>query len=141
MRPTTILDNTMATLLKRKRESAEAMETPKRTKSVNLVSETNSSVLNAKSGWAAAFPIPSKEQELVAINGADSSEVLDFEVINDESFQAMEAERWKRAQEQENAQKALKRAMKRREQHAWKMSEPIGGRMINVDPAFTPGEK
>lgn len=131
----------MATLLKRKRESADAMDTTKRAKSASLVSETNSPVLNVKSGWAAAFPKPSKDQELVAVNSAEPSEALDFEAINDESYQAMEVERWNRVRDHENAQKALKRAVKRREQHAWKMSEPIGGRMINADPAFTPGEK
>ena len=122
------------------------MDTPKRSKSINNSTEPTFPAANSKSGWDAAFPAPPREQELVKTNGANgglasSPEVLDFDDVQSESYQVMEEERLQRVKEYENAQKALKRAVKRREQHAWKLSEPIGGRMINADPAFTPGEK
>jgi len=136
----------MASLLKRKREAAEVLDAPKRSKSVTNDVEAKFPAIKVNSGWESAFPVPPKEQELARtnganVNGASSLDVLDYDAVNSESYIATEAETLRRTEDYENAQKALKRAAKKREQHAWKLSEPIAGRMINVDPAFTPGEK
>jgi NET1-associated nuclear protein 1 (U3 small nucleolar RNA-associated protein 17) len=69
-----------------------------------------------------------------------SPDAVEYDAF-DETWQVGEEEREKRAGEYEAAQKALKKAVRRREHQAWRLSEPIAGRMINVDPAFTPGEK
>lgn len=77
------------------------------------------------------------------VNGHRSvePEAVDFDTANDKQFQEAEDERLKKAQQHEQAQKALKKAIRRREQQSWRLSEPIGGRFINVDPVFTVGEK
>lgn len=139
-------DNTMASILKRKRGNLEVADAPKRSKNSNVASSATPTAFSKQSGWDAAFPAPPKDLELVVANGVNgddgpSSTVLDFETANNEEFQEVEEERMRRAQQHEQVQKALKKAIRRREQQAWKLSEPIGGRMINVDPVFTAEEK
>jgi NET1-associated nuclear protein 1 (U3 small nucleolar RNA-associated protein 17) len=132
----------MASILKRKRGSAEVMDTPKRSKSVKNGKVAEMLASTPASGWDVAFPA-SKSHELVenGVNGDDGTEALDFETVIDSQHQATEELTRKRAQQHEEAQRALKKAIRRREQQAWKLSEATGGRMIDVDPVFTSGEK
>lgn len=135
----------MASVLKRKRGSAEVTDTPRRSKSTKVASNTPKSTFPKQNDWD-AFPPAMKELVVADTNGVNghripSPEALDFDTANDKQFQEAEDERLRKVQQDEQAQKALKKAIRRREQQAWRLSEPVGGRFINVDPVFTAGEK
>jgi len=40
-----------------------------------------------------------------------------------------------------NVAQAVENGTKKKENEAWKLSEPIGGRLLNIDPIFTEDEK
>ena len=133
----------MASVLKRKRGPVQVLDTPKRSKSVK--SETPQSLQNFNSqnvGWEAVFGAPPKIKDLVKKNGTNgdmsdseedsaASEALDFDALHEEDFLANGLDTTTR-----------KRALKGQDHlKTWKLSESIGGRMINADPAFTADEK
>lgn len=134
----------MASALKRKRGSVEVLDTPKRSKSVKGETPNPLQKLGAeKVGWEAAFGDLQSKKELVQTNGnhgddsdseeeqSDSSEALDYEAIQENGTLAEGLDAPTR-----------KRALKGQERSkTWKLSESIGGRMINADPAFTADEK
>jgi NET1-associated nuclear protein 1 (U3 small nucleolar RNA-associated protein 17) len=103
--------------------------------------------LSQETGWEATFKTPTKTKELVHTNGingdgingqrdSNSVEAIDFEdFVENERKQKDEQTRLKKEE------KALKRAVTRKPEEVWKVSESIGGRMIDVDPVFTRDEK
>ena len=132
----------MASVLKRKRGQVDVADTPKRAKSVITSAETESAVIGDKAGWSAAFPTP--VQELVETNGSNGKDTISADELDFDQFHewgVREEEKQKRAVDHDAAQKALRKAIKRREALGWKLSESIGGRMINADPIFTAGEE
>lgn len=140
----------MTSAMKRKRGSVEVMEPPKRAKSVEESEKYingNSLSQNAVTGWDAAFSSTVKPKELVQTNGVngdnpeggkdDSPEPTDFEAF---------AEMERKAEKKRNRvlAKADNRVLKsfaKQPPPQWKISESIGGRMLNVDPVFTVDEK
>lgn len=89
-----------------------------------------------KVGWDAAFPAK-KQDEFEAtngVNGASASRIS--ESPNAEDYQGLldkhRAARNKKNREAEAPQLNVS---------TWKTSEPIGGRMIDVDPVFADDEK
>jgi NET1-associated nuclear protein 1 (U3 small nucleolar RNA-associated protein 17) len=134
----------MASALKRKRGPVEVLDTPKRSKSVKSETPNPLQKLGSeKVGWDAAFGALQSKKELVQTNGnngdvsdsegehSDSSEALDYEALQEKGSLANGLDA-----------SARKRALKGQEHSkTWKLSESIGGRMINVDPAFTADEK
>ena len=133
----------MASALKRKRGPVEVLDTPKRAKSVKSAAPNSLQKLNSQNvGWEAAFGAPPKEKDLVKTNGINgdvsdseedsaASEALDFDALHEEDFLANGLDTTTR-----------KRALKGQEHSkTWKLSESIGGRMINADPAFTADER
>lgn len=124
-------DNKMASVLKRKRGSAQGVETLKRAKATVDVLEDGPTVISG-GGWDAAFAPVKQNNELATINGsgahdADSSDAEDFEQYT--------------KTEEEAEKKAKKSKAPKSKGSEWKVSAPIGGRMIDVDPLFTEGEK
>lgn len=140
-------DNTMASALKRKRGTVGVKDIPKRAKPFNDSQEsTGASKLLNQTGWDAAFNPPTKPKELVHTNGinadgvdsqrnSNSPEAADFEDFINEGTSWL-AERAKgKSQAKQEAKIAWLGSS------AWKLSEPIGGRMIAVDPVFTEDER
>lgn len=126
-------DNKMASVLKRKRGSAQGVETLKRAKATTDVLEDAPTVISG-GGWDAAFAPVKQNNELATINGSgahdgklDSSDAEDFEQYT--------------KKEEEAEKKAKKSKAPKSKGSEWKVSAPIGGRMIDVDPLFTEGEK
>ncbi|TVY84633.1 U3 small nucleolar RNA-associated protein [Lachnellula suecica] len=133
----------MASLLKRKRGPADILETPKRAKSTKTAAPNPQQKLSSQNvGWEAAFGAPRTKKDLVQTNGINGdatdsddesilSEGIDFDTMNSGDF-------YKR----ERDAKIRKRAFKGQDQsQTWKLSDSIGGRMLNADPAFTADEK
>jgi len=134
----------MASALKRKRGTVEASDTPKRSKSTKMNSSGQLPIIGDKVGWEVAFAAPAKKRELIQTNGINGHNINSPEESEDavdfESFLAQEEE-GKQAERDGAAEKALRKALRKKEAQAWKISEPIAGRMINTDPVFTADEK
>jgi NET1-associated nuclear protein 1 (U3 small nucleolar RNA-associated protein 17) len=154
----------MASQLKRKRDPVEVLSTPKRSKSVKTKSSNHIS-FNEKIGREAAFQKPKRGESAPrnGVNGesqnssdiSSSPEAVYFEEFVGEKLEegleeggaiqtmpkktsrapATEARRKRKIESFEVQQKGPVK-MK-----PWKLSEPIGGRMINVDPVFSQHEK
>lgn len=141
----------MASALKRKRGPVEVLDAPKRSKSVKNQSVKPSRQVSDKVGWETAFNPP---QDLVTptngVNGShsrttpDSPVAVDYEdYVQAELYKAaiQERERPSNNVRQEIKKKASVYSAKKKAKESWKLSEPIGGRMINADPVFTTDEK
>jgi NET1-associated nuclear protein 1 (U3 small nucleolar RNA-associated protein 17) len=137
----------MASALKRKRGPVEVTETPKRAKSVKDSQESLSMSKASQSGWEAAFNPPKEMKELMQKNGINgdgtnntqrgtSPNVLAFDNLAEH---AKEEERKKKAAMLE--EKKYLRSFSTPKPDVWTISDPIGGRMINVDPVFTQDEQ
>lgn len=127
-------DNEMASVLKRKRGSAQGVETLKRAKATTEVMEDAPTSVISGGGWDAAFA-PTQNNELATVNGSGAH--------NDkESSDAEDFEQYTQKEESEKkARKLSKSKASKSKGPEWKVSAPIGGRMIDVDPLFTEGEK
>lgn len=138
----------MASALKRKRGPVEILETPKRAKSVKSSQESlPTPKLSQETGWEAAFKTSTKPKELVQTNGINGDvingqrEINSVEAIDFEDFVENERKQKDEQTRLKKEEKALKRAVTRKPEEVWKVSESIGGRMIDVDPVFTQDEK
>jgi len=133
-------DNTMASILKRKRAPVEVLETPKRSKSIKSNSGNPLRKISDNTGWDAAFNPPKTEiAKTNGVNGEDlNGGLVSPEPVDYEAF--VEEQRQKHLDNQISAPELAKSAGKKGLQ-PWKLSEPIGGRMINADPVFTIDEK
>lgn len=137
----------MASVLKRKRGVTDVTDIPQRTKSLNNSQNVTAvpHLADNRSGWEAAFNPPTKTKELVhanEINGdgiasrnaSASPEAEDFEGFVEEGTSALAEDRRRKSQ-------VKKDAMAKRSACDWKLSESIGGHMIDVDPVFTQDER
>jgi len=144
-------DNAMASALKRKRGPVEVLDAPKRSKSLKNQSGNPLRPASDKTGWEAAFNPP---QELVAptngVNGnhshgtPESPEAVDYEAyVQDEKYKDAIQQREKSSKSvlQENSNNTSSYSKQKKAKESWKLSEPIGGRMINADPVFSNDEK
>jgi hypothetical protein len=137
----------MASALKRKRGTVDVKDIPKRAKPFNDSQDsTAASKLLNQTGWDAAFNPSTKTKELVHTNGingdgaesqrdSNSPEVADFEEFVEEGTSWLAGEDRRKFQARQEARIA------RLGPSSWKLSEPIGGRMIAVDPVFTEDER
>jgi NET1-associated nuclear protein 1 (U3 small nucleolar RNA-associated protein 17) len=136
----------MASALKRKRGNADVRNVPKRTKPSN---DSQGSALASKLlepvGWRAAFNPPAKTRQLIHTNGingdnvdirsdSNSHEGADFEEFIAEGTRAL-------AEKKMQKSKAKQLASIKKSLDTWKLSESIGGRMIDADPVFTQDER
>jgi len=141
----------MASALKRKRGLVEVADTPKRAKSIKESHNSLPTPQLSQSGWDAAFNPPTKTKELVKTNGVngdahretESPDAVDFEEFVEQSTQLEEEEqrRRKELKSQQRREKKLLKSVTQKTPDVWKLSEPIGGRMINVDPVFSADER
>lgn len=116
----------MASILKRKRNSAEVAEAQKRSKALKDAPSAAPKFDAAQSSWDAAFIIPKPDTQVAVVSGDSvekAPEVLDYE----EYMTAKQASKSKKS--------------KTKPSSTWRTSEPVGGRMINVDPIFVGDEK
>lgn len=159
----------MASQLKRKRDPVKVLDAPKRSKSITAKSENPlRTKLTEKVGWAAAFDPPATA-ELVRTDGVNGdSKILDKDVASPD---AVEYDQYVKEESQKFSQSvaaedstslnggtALKeanrkagqarilgskrvKALKKRSIDPWKLSESIGGRMVNAEPVFADDEK
>lgn len=99
-------------------------------------------ILDHPVGWDAAFVGLEKAKELIKTNGIKADDVesekegspesVDFETF----IQGAESKRKRAARKaEENGEEIHKDAA--RKEAVWTISEPIGGRNINVDPVFS----
>lgn len=121
---------------------------PKRTKALSNSQDPAAvpQLVDHGVGWEAAFNPPTKTKELVQTNGINgdcitsqrasvSPEAEDFEGFIEEGTRAQAEEQRNKWQAKQDA------AILKQPAHDWKLSESIGGRMIDVDPVFTPDER
>ncbi|RDW87795.1 hypothetical protein BP5796_03489 [Coleophoma crateriformis] len=123
----------MASILKRKGGPFEAVDSPKRVKSANPLKPAAKLPFSTEAGWDAAFKVP-REQDLAVVDrvGEDKSEAG-----KEGSPEAEDFEDFARKQEAEKAAKIERSTSST----PWKISEPIAGRLIDVDPVFSADEK
>jgi len=148
----------MASALKRKRGQGEAAGVPKRAKPIK---EANGKFvmpqLPLTSGWDAAFAPPAMK-EIITSHGIkgdgiksdeefklqEAMDYADYEQSMRNEEREMEAvmkkEQLEEGQRAKHERKLLKKVLSMSDS-TWKLSEPIGGRQINVDPVFTEDEK
>ncbi len=129
----------------------EVLDTPKRSKSVKGQSGKPLRPVSDKVGWEAAFNPPEKlVTPTNGVNGShsqttpDSPEAVDYEeYVQDELYKAAIQEREKPSKNLLRGinKKAPVYSARKKAKESWKLSEPIGGRMINADPVFTTDEK
>lgn len=115
----------MASILKRKRNTAEVAEAQKRSKALKDVPTVVPRFDAAQSGWDAAFSIPRPDTQIATVgedNVVKAPEEVDYE-------------------EYMTAKSKAKRAAKSKPSSTWRTSEPVGGRMLNIDPVFVGDEK
>lgn len=136
----------MASALKRKRGTVDVKDVPNRTKSLNdPQSSPAASKILQQSGWDSAFNPPTSNKELVRTNGINgngvgserdsaSPEAENFEDFIEEGTKGL-------AEEQKQRWQTKQEAKLKRSPYVWKISESIGGRMIDVDPVFTLDER
>ncbi|ELR06167.1 hypothetical protein VC83_01301 [Pseudogymnoascus destructans] len=124
----------MASVLKRKRGSAQGVETLKRAKATTDVLEDAPTSVISGGGWDAAFaPI----NELATVNGSGAHD----DKVDSSGAEDFEQYAQKEDEYEKKARKASKSKASKLKDSDWKVSAPIGGRMIDVDPLFTEGEK
>jgi NET1-associated nuclear protein 1 (U3 small nucleolar RNA-associated protein 17) len=136
----------MASALKRKRGDVDVIDATKRAKSLNNSQDfLPTSKLTGKVGWDAAFNPPPNTKELVqtnGINGDDAESQRDLDSSDAEDFEDFVEEGRKGLAEEERQKSQVRQEARiRRFPYAWKLSESIGGRMIDVDPVFTQDER
>ncbi|KUJ24196.1 WD40 repeat-like protein [Mollisia scopiformis] len=136
----------MASVLKRKRAPVEVPDTPKRAKS----SENHpADFLQKPSGWDAAFRPPSKpttngEENHTLSNGqlaSPEAEAIEYDRFITEKPVAKSKNALVEVSEQTRKKEKRPKQKKPRDQRTWRISGPIGGRMVNADPVFTADEE
>lgn len=150
-RPPMDSDNTMSSILKRKRAPVEVLDTPKRTKSSQNLPVGFS---QKSSGWDAAFKPPpantNGEGNHILSNGqlsngqlaSPDAEAIDFDQFVEESKNSADLARNAVAEISGKKKKKEKRDKKQKStERSWRISTPIGGRMVDTDPVFTADEK
>ena len=133
----------MASPLKRKRGTVDVNDTSKREKPSN---KSKNSALTSKTleqvGWDTAFNPPARTEELIHMNGINGDKLeiqrdsISPEVVDFEDFIKEGRKRLSRKEKQ-----AKQEAKIGKSPDIWKLSESIGGRMIDADPVFTQDER
>jgi len=136
-RPQTASDNDMASVLKRKRGPPEAIEPSKRSRSNQDTPQSAPELDPSNVGWDAAFG-PTKRQNGTTngVNGKEAPGLRDSNSPEAEDFEDLVDRARAAKQEKKRPKKKAVSSMS-----TWKTSDPIGGRMIEVDPLFTEDEK
>ncbi len=126
----------MASVLKRKRALLEVEQSSKRSRYTKENQEFAPELDLTKVGWDAAFgpkqrrrgPINGNngEEAVLSVRASDSPEAEDFQDLLD------------RARAEEREEREIEAVSKGPN---WKISDPIGGRIIGIDPVFTEEEK
>jgi NET1-associated nuclear protein 1 (U3 small nucleolar RNA-associated protein 17) len=124
----------MASVLKRKRGPLEAAESSKRLRSNQDIPQSAPELDPTKVGWDAAFG-PIKRQSGTT-NGVNGDEAPDLRASN-----SPEAEEFENFGEGARAAKKERKKPGKKAVSTWKTSDPIGGRMIEIDPVFTEDER
>jgi NET1-associated nuclear protein 1 (U3 small nucleolar RNA-associated protein 17) len=127
----------MASALKRKRGPLEAVEPSKRPRSKQDIPQSAPELDLSKVGWDAAFG-PSKRQNGTTngVNGDQAPGLRDSNSAEAEDFgDIVERARAAKQEKKRPKRKAVPNTL------TWKTSDPIGGRMIEVDSCFTEDEK
>ncbi|KAA8575645.1 hypothetical protein MFRU_020g00400 [Monilinia fructicola] len=136
----------MTSVLKRKRGQAEVADIPKRSKST-LESADSSTKFGQSNGGFDIFEALGKGKELAQVNGAhdelDTTEVINFEdLFEDVPSQAVDSQVNQGLKpKKEIWEKKIPQAPKPVKDQSWRISEPVGGRMIDADPIFSEDEK
>ncbi|KAB8304819.1 hypothetical protein EYC80_004160 [Monilinia laxa] len=136
----------MTSVLKRKRGQAEVADIPKRSKST-LESADPSTKFGQSNGGFDIFEALGKGKELAQVNGAhdelDSTEVINFEdLFEDVPSQPVDSQVNQGLKpKKEIWEKKIPQAPKPVKGQSWRISEPVGGRMIDADPIFSEDEK
>lgn len=152
----------MSSAVKRKRPTGENAGTPKRARSTKAQSSTPLSKSSDNSGWG-AFPAPEAQESTERNVKSKSPDAVNFEDFVDTTQPITKRERTRKAaevkksvqfaadeeksagqslQETDGTDKALiSKTTKKKNADTWKISEPIGGRLVNMDPVFTVDEK
>ena len=127
----------MVSALKRKRGPLEAVEPSKRSRFNQNISQSAPERDLSKVGWDAAFG-PSKRQNGTpnGVNGGGTPESGESNSPEPEDFEDL-VERARAAKHERK--RPRKKVVPNRS--TWKTSDPIGGRLIEVDPIFTEDEK
>lgn len=161
----------MASLLKRKRAPVEALDTPKRTKSVKTQFGTPLRNGIQNQGWDAAFnPPPATELVRTTTTDGDGTKLngrlhspdsVDFEkfvdkdakveVKQDAGDKTKHARGHKKSEKKRNRSQnvpssasdyvPVPRTIKKTGLEPWKLSAAIGGRIVNADPVFSQDER
>jgi NET1-associated nuclear protein 1 (U3 small nucleolar RNA-associated protein 17) len=124
----------MASILKRKRGPVEVVEPSKKSRSTPKMEKISPPGLNSFNlDWNAA--LPAKRDELAPTNGGNCVSIPnDVVSSNAEGYEEL-------VKELEAAKTERKAEAPQPNVSNWKNTEPIGGRMIDIDPVFTHDEK
>jgi len=128
----------------------EVLDTPKRSKSVKTQSGHPLRAASDKAGWEAAFN-PSQDL-LISTNGnngkhshesPESPVAVDYEAyVQDEKYKDALKQREKPSKNAAHDKNKIAANLgQTKANDLWKLSEPIGGRMINANPVFSTDEK
>lgn len=132
----------MAAMLKRKRGSAQDVDALKRTKAKkdDVAEAATAAAIQSNEGWDAAFAPAKSNNELAVINGDDAGK--DGAGSSDVEENAQVTKKGEASKKIRRRSKAKGSKSSRDSKNpAWKVSAPVGGRMIDVDPVFTEDEK
>lgn len=127
----------MASVLKRKRFPVEATDSLKRSKS-REASPNSRPLLNRPLG--AAVPAHRNGIDILQNNNNNGETGLQRASITQADTVEL-GRHTDRGQESVEDQSLRRLAQAEEEASSWKLSDPIGGRMINVDPLFSIDEK
>lgn len=138
----------MASILKRKRGQTEVADIPKRSKSTSESADPTTKFGQSNGGFD-IFDVLVKGKELAQVNGAhdkdesESTEVINFEdLFEDVPLQSEDAQAKRGLKpKKEIWERKIPQAPKPVKDQSWRISEPVGGRMIDADPVFTKDEK
>jgi NET1-associated nuclear protein 1 (U3 small nucleolar RNA-associated protein 17) len=132
-------DNTMASILKRKRGAVEVQDAPKRTKSMKSSAENPLQKLEKNVDWEATL-VDTPKAELIHTNGING--MTNGNGIHSPSPESIEPNMSERKGVKPSEAPGKVVAGKQAEAASiWRLSESIAGRMLNIEPVFTNDEK
>lgn len=129
----------MTSSLKRKRGPIEVVDSPKRAKSIPKPSQTTPKLATGNAVWEEAFQPLRDGNKLVRINCTNGGSANSGGEGDSSGEEYVE----QRIDQNEvvNAALSKQKTRKFQQNQLWKISESIGGRMINADPVFSVDEK
>ena len=130
-------DNIMSSVLKRKRGRLEAMIPSKRPRHDHGISQSAPELDSSKVGSDAASGTINKQK--TSTNGFNKDRVP-----NEQDLNSPEAEEFQKSADKIRTAKHKRKTAKNTtimNPKSWKTSEPIGGRMLEIEPVFTADEQ